>query len=29
LFAVEVRTSAGAWRLPDPSAAMPYVPLAP
>jgi len=29
LFAVEVRTTAGAWRLPDPSSALPYIPLAP
>jgi hypothetical protein len=29
LFAVELRTAAGAWRLPDPVTAMPYVPLAP
>ncbi|HEY6477963.1 MAG TPA: hypothetical protein VI456_15405, partial [Polyangia bacterium] len=29
LFAVEVRTAAGAWRLPDPVTAMPYISLAP
>ncbi|HLK88534.1 MAG TPA: hypothetical protein VKZ18_01495 [Polyangia bacterium] len=29
LFAVEVRTAAGAWRLPDPMAGMPYVSLPP
>jgi hypothetical protein len=29
LFAVEVRTADGAWRLPDPVTTMPYVPLAP
>ena len=29
LFAIEVRTAAGAWRLPDPSAALPYIPLPP
>ncbi|HEY4394290.1 MAG TPA: hypothetical protein VGP64_09525 [Polyangia bacterium] len=29
MFAVEVRTANGAWRLPDPIAAMPYIPLAP
>ena len=29
LFAVEVRTLAGAWRYPDPLEATPYVSLAP
>lgn len=29
LFAVEVLTAGGAWRLPDATATMPYVPLAP
>jgi hypothetical protein len=29
LFAVEVRTADGAWRLPDPVTTMPYIPLAP
>jgi hypothetical protein len=29
LFAVEVRTTAGAWRLPDPVTTMPYIPLPP
>jgi hypothetical protein len=29
LFAVEVRTASGAWRLPDPVTTMPYIPLPP
>jgi hypothetical protein len=29
LFAIEVRTATGAWRLPDPVTTMPYIPLAP
>jgi hypothetical protein len=29
LFAVEVMTSEGAWRYPDPTVDTPYVPLAP